>query len=173
MSKLSEVAMAKRRKSEPLPLQAVVEVPRRWSLDLPRQRRAYVPCNVGHHEPKPHRQFDRPLKPDTCALGIVDEGLLAEQVAEWTSGKCPGCDRKGQGLKHVGSTVRGIGAGSIDFECGGCGETRCLQRSRSIKPTTGTSGATLSLNTELVVGAMDKAGMGYSLFPCLSNCAEN
>ena len=27
---------------------------------------------------------------------------------------------------------------------------------------TGTSGATLSLNTELVVGAMDQAGMGFS-----------
>jgi len=31
-----------------------------------------------------------------------------------------------QGLKHVGSTARGIGAGAIDFDCGGCGEKRCL-----------------------------------------------
>jgi len=81
--KLPKVAKAKRRNSEPLSLQAVVEVPRRWSLDPPRQRGAYVPCNAGHHEPKPHPQFDRPLKPGTCVLlGVVDEGLLVEQVAE-------------------------------------------------------------------------------------------
>ena len=122
MSKLSEVRMAKRHKSEPLPQQAVVEVPRRWSLDLPRKRMAHLLCNVGQHEPKPNPQFDRPLKPDTCALGIVDEGLLAEQVAEWTSGKCPGCDRKGQGLKHVGT---------IDFDWAAASGGACTELAAS------------------------------------------
>ena len=61
--------------------------------------------------------------------GYVDEPLLVEQLQAMVGGACPHCSKRAT-ITYVGSSVYGVGGGSLDFTCSSCGGVRPVERPR-------------------------------------------
>ena len=61
--------------------------------------------------------------------GYIDESLLVEQLQTMAGGPCPHCCKRAT-ITYVGSSVCGVGGGSLDFTCDSCGGVRPVERPR-------------------------------------------
>jgi hypothetical protein len=131
LAEASKLASVVRRQTEPtprLPKAFIAETrrlsePTSKSLDfmaLLRQRVERDVLTYAPHVPLPRTDPAVPPPPAMCALAIFDQGLLAEQVEKLCAEGCSGCDAWA-GVRHTGSTPKGIGAliGATDFACRG------------------------------------------------------